>query len=135
MKNSKALKTLLFISSLIASGIGVAILFFPVALYATYGVELGDNASLLNEIRAPGGVLLTGGILIMSGVFVDKLTFTAVMVSTLLYLSYGLSRMISMSIDGMPVDALVQAAMLEMVIGLACVFALAKYYGRQKAST
>lgn len=134
MNNSKPLKALLIISGLIASGIGVAILFFPVAFYATYGVVLGDNASLLNEIRAPGGVLLSSGILIIFGVFVDKLTFTAVVFSTLLYLSYGLSRLISISIDGMPVEALVQATALEIIIGLACVFALVKYYGKQKVS-
>jgi len=134
MKNAKLLKTLLMICGLIASGIGVTILFFPSALYATYGVELGDNVSLLNEIRAPGGVLLVSGLFIISGAFVDKLVFTSVVVSTLIYLSYGLSRLISIAIDGVPVEALVQAAMLEMVIGAACVFALVKYYGRWRES-
>jgi len=132
MKNSKVFKIILIISGLIASGIGAAILFSPVDFYATYGIELGDNLNLLNEIRAPGAALLTSGILIMSGAFIDKLTFTAVVVSTLLFLSYGLSRVMSIAIDGMPIEGLVQAAALEIIIGLACAFVLIKYRGKQK---
>jgi uncharacterized membrane protein HdeD (DUF308 family) len=135
MKNSKILKTILILSGLIASLIGAAILFAPVAFYATYDIELGKNLSLLNEIRAPGGALLASGILIISGAFVNKLTFTATVVSTLLYLSYGLSRVMSIAIDGMPVEGLVQAAVLEIVIGMACIFALVNYQKKQKESS
>ena len=134
MKNSKVFKTLLIISGLIVSVIGVAILFSPIAFYASYGIELGSNVSLLNEIRALGGALLACGILIMSGALVDKLAFTAVVLATLLYLSYGLSRVISIAIDGMPVEGIVQVAVLEIIIGLACVFALIKYREKQLES-
>lgn len=134
MKNSKMLKTILIVSGLIASGVGSVILFSPVAFYATYGIELGGNFSLLNEIRAPGGALLASGILIFSGAFVNRLAFTAVIVSALLYMSYGLSRVLSMAIDGMPAEGLVQAAVLEIVTGLACIFALVIYREKQKES-
>jgi len=132
MKNSKALKTILVISGLIASVIGAAILFAPGAFYASYSIAPGGNFNLLNELRASGGAVLASGILIMSGAFVDKLAFTATVVSTLLYLSYGLSRVMSMAIDGMPVDGLVQAAVIEVITGLACFFALVKYTEQQK---
>ena len=127
MKNSRVLKTILFVSGLIATGTGGAILFMPAAFFATNGIELGSNISLLSETRAPGGALLASGILIMSGAFVAKLSFTSTVVSALVFLSYGLSRILSIAIDGMPAEGLVQAAVLEIVIGLACVFALAKY--------
>jgi hypothetical protein len=117
---------------MIASGIGAAILFAPVAFYATYGIELDGNFSMLNEIRAPGGAMLASGILIITGASVDKLAFTAVVVSTLLYLSYGLSRVMSIAVDGMPAKGLVQAAALEIITGLACVFVLVKYREKQK---
>lgn len=132
MKNSKVLKSILLFSGLIASGIGAAILFAPEIFYSTYGIELDGNFSLLNEIRASGGALLASGILIMSGAFVDKLAFTAAVVSTLLYLSYGLSRVMSIAIDGIPVEGLVQATAMEIVTGLVCIFALVKYSGKQK---
>ena len=132
MKNSNVVKTVLIFSGLILFGIGGTIVFNPVAFYATYGIELAGNISLFNEIRAPGGALLVSGILIMLGAFVDRLTFTSVVVSTLLYLSYGLSRILSMAIDGMPAVGLVQAAALEIVIGLVCVFVFVKYRENQK---
>ena len=132
MKNSNVVKTVLILSGLIASAIGGAIVFDPLAFYATYGIELTGNISLFNEIRAPGGALLASGILIMLGAFVEKLTFTSVVVSTLLYLSYGLSRILSIAVDGMPAEGLVQAAVLEIVIGLVCVFVLVKYREKHK---
>ena len=132
MRNSNVIKTVLILSGLISSVIGGAILFDPVVFYATYDIELAGNISLFNEIRAPGGALLASGLLIMLGAFVDKLTFTSVVVATLLYLSYGLSRILSMAIDGMPVEGLVQAAVLEIAIGLVCVLILVKYRENQK---
>lgn len=127
MTNSKILKTILFISGLIATGVGGAILIMPVGFYALNGIDFATDINLLNETRAPGGALLASGILIMSGAFVAKLAFTATVISIVLYLSYGLSRILSIVIDGMPVEGLVQAAVLEIVIGLACVLALVAY--------
>jgi len=135
MKNSKVLKTILILSGILASVIGATILFAPVAFYATNNIELGGNINLLNEIRAPGAALLASGILIISGAFVDKLAFTSVVVSTLLYLSYGLSRVMSIAIDGMPVEGLVQATISEIIIGLASIFALVRYLQNQKESS
>jgi len=132
MKNSKVVKTILFISGLVASAIGASILISPSAFYASYEITLGSDVSLLNEIRAPGGALLAYGILIIAGAFVNILTFTSTVVSTLLYLSYGLSRVMSMAVDGIPVDGLIQAAVFEIIIGLVCVFALVKYREKRK---
>lgn len=133
MINSKTVKAILLISGIIATVIGGAILAVPTAFYATYGIEPGANVNLLNEMRASGGGLLASGILILSGVFVARMSFTSLVVSTLLYLSYGLSRVLSMVMDGVPIEGLVQSAVLEIIIGLVCVFALVKYSDRKKA--
>ena len=125
MKSLRILKTVLFVSGLIAMGVGGAILFAPETFHANNGIELGNSISLLNEVRASGGALLTIGALIMLGAFVAKLTFSSVVVSSLLYLSYGSSRILSMAVDGMPAQGLVQVAVLELVIGLVCVFVYA----------
>ena len=61
------------------------------------------------------------------GFFVEELTFTATIISALLYLSYGISRVLSVVIDGKPAAGLVIVAGLEIIIGLVCAFALAKY--------
>jgi len=131
MNNSKVIKVVLIVSGLIAALIGGTIVIIPTAFYTYYGIELGSNVSLLNEIRAFGGGLLATGILIFSGAFITRMTFTSLVVATLMYLSYGLSRFISTVIDGAPVEGLVQSAILEILIGLVCVFALMKYQDRQ----
>jgi len=128
MKNSKILKIILIISGLIAIGVGGSILTIPVSFYATNNINIEGNISLLNEIRASGGALLACGITIFLGAFVTKLTFTATVIASLLYLSYGLSRILSMRIDGMPAEGLVQAVILELVIGLVCLFSFVKYF-------
>lgn len=127
MKNSNILKTILIISGLVVVGVGAVFLFTPVSFYAGLGVDLGGSITLLNDIRATGGGLLAIGILIMSGAFVAKLAFTATLVSALLYTSYGLARIQSIAVDGMPVESLLMVTVLELVIGLVCAFAFLKY--------
>ncbi len=127
MQNSAVLKTILTVAGLIGAGVGGAILLIPEAFHATTGIRLSGDVSLLNEMRASGGALLASGVLVMSGAWIPKLAFTSAMVASMLYLSYGLSRVLSMVIDGMPDPGLVQVAGLEIVIGTVCVFALAKY--------
>jgi hypothetical protein len=127
MKNSKVLKTILFVSGFILTGIGGAILLMPMALFASNGIDLGGNISLLNEIRPPGGALLASGLLIMSGAFVTKMTFSAAVLTILVYLSYGISRILSMAIDGIPAKGLVVATVVEIIIGLVGIFAFLKY--------
>ena len=127
MQNSTVLKTILIIAGLIGAGVGGAILFIPEAFHATTGIHLGGDVSLLNEMRASGGALLACGVLVMAGAWVRSLTLTSIVVSALLYLSYGSSRVLSMVVDGMPDAGLVQVAGLEIVIGIVCVFAFARY--------
>ncbi len=127
MKNSKVLKVILFISGLVAISVGGAILFIPESFYAASGISLNGNVSLLNEVRASGGMIFVVGLIIMAGAFIEELTYPATIISILLYLTYGTSRLISMVIDGMPVEALVQALILEVIIGFTCAFAFLKY--------
>lgn len=127
MNNSIVLKIILFVSGVIGAGIGAAILFVPDAFHASSGIVLGGNASLLSEIRAPGGALLASGILVLSGAFIGRLAFTSAVVAAILYGSYGLSRLLSISLDGLPHTILLQATALEIALGLICIFALAKY--------
>ena len=132
MSDSKVLKSILLISALIAAGVGGAILFYPVAFFATNGIDIGGDISLLSETRAPGGALLAVGIVIALGAFVPSLTFFSIAISSLIYLAYGTSRILSMAIDGMPAEGIVMATALELAIGLVCVFALLKYRNTKK---
>ena len=127
MKTSKLLKFVLLVSGLTAIGIGSAILFVPATFYATYGIELGSDASLANEIRVPGGALLATGLLMLAGVFLGEFAFASTVIAAAVYLSYGLSRLLSMAVDGLPDGGLVGAAAFELAIGTVSLLALLRY--------
>ena len=127
MKKSKFLTVILLISGLIAMSIGIIIQISPADFYSANNIDIGSNVNLLSEIRASSGFLFASGILILTGAFASQLTFTSIVLSTVLYLSYGLSRFTSITIDGMPVTSLVQAALIEIVVGLFCLFGFWRY--------
>lgn len=126
MKSTLGLKTLLFVTGLIGVGIGGAILLTPVAFHATSGIVVVGDESLMNEMRAAGGALFACGFLVLLGAFVSRLTYTALVLSTALYMSYGLSRLLSMAVDGMPSGNLVAITLFELGVGLICALALTK---------
>ncbi|GAA0825443.1 DUF4345 domain-containing protein [Streptosporangium amethystogenes subsp. fukuiense] len=120
------MRLILLVSGVVAVGIGAATLFAPAAFHGANGIELGSDAGLLSETRAAGGALLAAGALILLGAFVARLAFTATVVGAATYLAYGLSRLLSIALDGIPASGLVLAAALELIIGLACAFALVR---------
>ena len=126
MRSSGGLKGLLVVAGLIATGIGAAILLTPEAFHESADIDLGGNVNLLSEIRAPGGALMATGLLMLAGAFVSRLTFTATVMTGVVYLSYGLSRVLSMAVDGMPEGVLVFSTVVEMVLGIAAAIALAR---------
>ncbi|MFC1672870.1 DUF4345 domain-containing protein [Pseudomonadota bacterium] len=119
--------SVLSISGLIAIGFGGTILIAPEAFYATYGITLGHDPSQLNEIRASGGALLGLGLVIAAGAIWSQLTFASIVASSAVYLSYGLSRLVSLALDGSPNDGLIVAAVLELGIGVVSLFTLCRY--------
>ncbi|MDO8289123.1 MAG: DUF4345 family protein [Parvibaculum sp.] len=132
MQSSFVLKTILFIAGLIGASVGIGMLVVPVPFHATTGIELGDNVSLLNEMRAAGGALLAAGLLILSGVFFNSMALTATVVATVLYLAYGLSRTVSLIVDGPPDSAVYLVMTLELIVGLACAMALMRHHKPSK---
>jgi len=117
-------RLILLASGLIAVGIAGTILFAPGAFYSGYGIELEGNVSLANELKAPVGLLLAAGLVMVAGVFREEHVCTALVTATVIYLSYGLSRLLSIAMDGVPHGGLVTAAILELAIGGACLLAL-----------
>ena len=116
----RAHQATLSISGLIAVAIGIALLLAPAAMHGANGVELSPNASLLSEIRAPGGALLALGGLILSGAFIPRLRFSATLIAAAVYLSYGFARLLSIAVDGMPATGLIGATLTELVLGALC---------------
>jgi len=115
---------MLLVSGAIAVLIGVAIIFDPVGFHATSGIHLGvAQPALLNEMRAAGGPVLAAGLLALTGLAVRPLQGTALTASAVFYSGYGLARLASLVMDGVPDQALVWITALELAVGALCFLA------------
>ena len=117
---------LLLASGLLASGIAATILVAPDVFYAGYAIDIGSNVSLANELKAPAGMLLVAGLLMLVGVVKPGYAAMSLAIGSAIYLSYGVSRLFSIAVDGFPHSALVSAAMLELALGAACLLSLVR---------
>lgn len=135
MKTGLFTKGVLLLSGSIVTGIGFAVLLLPDLFYVTNGIALGNDPSLLSEVRASGGVLVSAGGLIFSGLFISRLASTSLTFAAVLYGMYGISRLISMAFDGMPADGLVGAAVLELLIAALCLIPLIRNQVRAYSSS
>lgn len=135
MEKNIFIKALLIISGFIGIWIGYSLLFSPVAFEASAGINLGEDTNLLSEIRAPAGLLLVSGIIIILGAFFSKLTIYSIQLSCLIYLSYGLSRLVSIIFDGFPSEPLQIALFVELLVGLICLFVLLRFYKKEIKQT
>ncbi|HAS41849.1 MAG TPA: DUF4345 domain-containing protein [Microscillaceae bacterium] len=134
MKNSKVLKGFLILSGLLLTFIGGATLFMPVAMKASAGINIAGNISVINDTRASSALLMVAALLIISGAFSRKLAFTSSLLSVILFLSIGVGRIISIVSDGMPVDGLVKATGLELVLGITGAILFKVYQDKQSFS-
>jgi hypothetical protein len=130
-----ARKLTLLLSGLVACGIAVTILLAPDAFYTAYGIDLADNISLTNELKAPAGVLFVAGLLMLAGVFRARLTTVSLTAAAAIYLAYGSTRLLSFAVDGVPHSGLVGAATFEIAIGAICLLAVLPDLGRRKTQT
>ena len=117
MKN-RFTRTFLFISGLLLLGIGGAILVVPHAFHAGNGIVLGNDPSLLSEIRAPGGMLAASAVIIMIGAFRRPLRSLAMVLTVLVYGSFGLARLLGLGLDGVPSGGLLVSTAIELVVAV-----------------
>ena len=127
MKNSKVLKGILILLGLNLTVLGSWRVLDPIAFFEFSGLILSNDAGLLNEARGAGGAIVGFGLLILLGAFNRKLSYTSTISAIVLYLGFGVARVISFVLDGNPGETLVQGIIGEFVFGLAGVFALYKY--------
>lgn len=117
-------RPVLLASGLVAVLIAGTILVAPELLYADSGIELDGNATLANELKAPSGALLAAGLMMLAGVFRARYAVASLAAAALVYLSYGLSRLASFAIDGLPHSSLMGATALELSLGTVCLLTL-----------
>ncbi|MEM9137996.1 MAG: DUF4345 domain-containing protein [Cyanobacteria bacterium P01_F01_bin.42] len=118
MTVSNLSRVLLLFTGGIAVTIGGLVLYSPSDFYALSHIDFGGDVNLLNQVRASAGALFASGLVMLLGVFIPSLAFTSTVLATLIYLSYGLSRLAGIAIDGVPTSSLVWAAGIEVVLGV-----------------
>lgn len=123
---TKLEKITLGISGLTAVGIGGMITFAPHAFYASYGISIADDPSLLSELRAPGAGLTTLGILMLAGIWRSALAQLGVAATLIVFLAFPAGRFVGLAVDGMPSSGIIGALILEIAIAALCIFAFRK---------
>ena len=127
MINSKVLKGILILLGLNLTVLGSWRLVDPITFFEFSGLILSNNAGLLNEARATGGVVVGFGLLILSGAFNQKLSYTSTIAAMVLYLGFGVARVIGFALDGNPGEMIMTGMIGEFVFGLIGVFAFFRY--------
>jgi len=118
MISNKVITVFLIIAGLIGLSVGVGLAFFPDATHAQYGIFISGNVSQLSETRATGMSISIISIIILIGAFMVRLRYTALVLSTVVFLSYGIGRLFSLAIDGIPSQGLLVAMVIELLIGV-----------------
>jgi len=113
-------KIALALSALTFLVIGALVVFAPDFLFGLNRIVLDPSAAMMSEIRAPGVLLLLGGALAVGGLLSRAFERSALLVSAGLLLSYGMGRLISLPLDGMPPASLAIAAAVELGLGAWC---------------
>ena len=111
-------RTLLGLSGVILFGLAVAILFNPVDFFASSEIELSQSASLMSEIKAPAGLLLVSALILFAGAINTQLMPVALWLNILVYGSYAVGRLISITLGGLPDQSLLIATAIELAIAL-----------------
>ena len=119
-------KLTLGVAGLTALGIGLAITLAPRVFYSGYGIELGADARLLSELRAPGASLASLGVVIFAGALRPGMARVSASLGTIVFLAFATGRIVSMAVDGWPGGSIVTALVIEIAIGLLCLLAMVK---------
>ena len=67
------------------------------------------------------------GIVVLLGAFIQRLSYTSTIAAIVVFLGFGIARVIGLGLDGNPGVGVIQGIIVEFVLGLLSVFALFKY--------
>lgn len=123
MKPTLFEKIALGLSGLTALAIGAAILTAPHAFYASYGITLGQDPSLLSELRAPGAGLAGFGLVMLLGLWRRAVLPASVAAALVVFIAFPAGRLVGLASDGMPSGSVLGALFVELVIAALCLAA------------
>lgn len=96
--------------------IGGALMLKPKLFLAMSEAIVEHDPSVMSEVTAPSGILVATGALMLLGGFKRRFANMALTYGAIVYGSYGLCRLISQRLHGMPSDQLIVATQIELGI-------------------
>jgi len=109
-------QAVLILSGALLGLIGGALLVSPIAFLAMSHVAIDNDPGLLSELTAPSVILILTGALQILGAFRIRFANLALSAGAIVYGSYGLGRLMSMALHGMPSQSLIVAAVVELAV-------------------
>ncbi|MEM7494335.1 MAG: DUF4345 domain-containing protein [Pseudomonadota bacterium] len=108
-------KTVLAVAGMLLCAIGSALLLVPQSFLETSNIFVGSDPSLMSEISAPSSLLLLTGAFMVLGAFKSRLTNRALSIGAVVYGSYGIGRLVSLMLHGLPSQSLIMAMVIELI--------------------
>ncbi len=134
MQDSNLLKTYLVVSGVLLILFGAGTLLVPIELKAVFDIAIPQDINVLNDVRAFSTLSFVIGVLAVVGAFVKRLTYTSSLIVFVQFLALGSGRLVSVLIDGMPVQGNIIGMGNEFFLGIVGAVLFAKYQGASAVS-
>lgn len=121
-------KIALGVSGLTALGIGIFIQAAPQMFFASYGVTLGDDPSLLSELRAPAAGLAAFGALMLVGIWHRAMAPVSRIMALAVFIAFPSGRLIGLGLDGAPSGPIMGALVFELSVAGLCIAAFGRRF-------
>ncbi|NKB88764.1 MAG: DUF4345 domain-containing protein [Acidobacteria bacterium] len=114
---------ILFVSGMILTGAGAMRVVKPAGSYCLQsylgkpGVKLEDDVDMLSEMRGAGALTLLTGLIALAGLASPRVMPASFAAAGLIFLGFGLGRVISLAVDGRPNRDLINGTIAELVFG------------------
>lgn len=116
-------KFTLGVAGVTATSIGAMIVVLPHTFFASYGVALSPDPSLLSELRAPGAGLVVFGILMLAGIVHSAWSQQSIVTALIVFLAFPVGRVVGLLVDGIPSGSVMGALIIELSIAGLCLIA------------
>lgn len=133
MKNSKILKGYLFVSGLLLIYFGAATALMPIELKASFDIDIPRDINVLNDMRAFSTLSFVIGVFTVLGALKSKLTYAASLIVFIQFLALGCGRLVSILIDGAPVQGNLIGMSNEFFLGIVGAILFLKFRERNSS--
>ncbi|MEL7003040.1 MAG: DUF4345 family protein [Bacteroidota bacterium] len=130
ISRGKHLKAYLMISGITLACIGVGLTFLPLVFKGALGMDLSGKINILNDYGAFGMLVLSIGVFSMVSTRKQELIDATAIMVPIFFLVLVIGRLISGTLNGLPIRGLIMAGILELSFGIAGILICLPYLRR-----